>query len=237
MSDNMGIMDYLYYSDLLYFVIIVMGIVSLIASARVNSVFNKYNKRPSMSGMTGAETAKRMLDYAGIHDVRIRAVQGKLSDHYNPTTKEVCLSEEVFYGNTISAIGVAAHECGHAIQHQEEYAPLKIRAAILPVANLGSKLGVPLVFLGILLSYNALLMDIGILIFSAAVLFQLVTLPVEFDASDRAIKLTESYGILYPQEAGDCKKVLRTAGMTYVASAAISLLQLLRLLVMRRGRD
>lgn len=224
-------------SDYLYFLILIMGVVSLIASARVNSVFNRYSKSRSMTGMTGADTAYRMLQSAGIYDVTVCQVSGKLSDHYDPTHKRLCLSEAVYGVSSVAAIGVAAHECGHAIQHQQGYFPLKIRSAILPAANIGSRAGVPLVILGALLSYNQLLINIGILVFSFAVLFQLVTLPVEFDASRRAVELTESYGILSSAEERDCKKVLRAAAMTYVAAAAISVLQFIRLVALFRRRD
>lgn len=224
-------------SDYLYFLILIMGVVSLIASARVNSVFNRYSKSRSMTGMTGADTAYRMLQAAGIHDVTVCQVSGKLSDHYDPANKRLCLSEAVYGVSSVAAIGVAAHECGHAIQHNEEYLPLTIRSFILPAANIGSRAGIPLIILGALLSYNQLLINIGIFVFSFAVLFQLVTLPVEFDASRRAVELTESYGILSSAEERDCKKVLRAAAMTYVAAAAISVLQLMRLIALFRRRD
>ena len=228
----------MYTSDLLYILILIMGVVSMIASARVNSVFDKYSRNRSMSGMTGADTARRMLQAAGITDVTICQVGGKLSDHYDPINKRLCLSEAVYGVSSVAAIGVAAHECGHAIQHQENYLPLSIRAAILPLANIGSRAGIPLILLGTIFSFNHFLINVGILVFSFAVLFQLVTLPVEFDASRRAVKLTESYGILASAEADDCKKVLRAAAMTYVASAAIAVLQLLRLMALfGRRRD
>lgn len=220
----------MYLSDILYILILIMGVVCMAASARVNSVFNRYSRTRSMSGMTGEETARRMLQAAGITDVVVCQVAGKLTDHYDPVNKRLCLSEAVYGVSSVAAIGVAAHECGHAIQHQEQYAPLTLRSLILPVANIGSKIWIWLIIVGMIFSYNQFLINVGIFVFSFAVLFQLVTLPVEFDASRRAVRLTESYGILSSAEADDCKKVLRAAAMTYVASAAVAVLQLLRLI-------
>ncbi len=220
----------MYISDLLYILIIIMGIISMGASVRVNSVFDKYSRTRSMSGMTGEDTARRMLQAAGITDVVVCQVAGKLTDHYDPINKKLCLSEAVYGVSSVAAVGVAAHECGHAIQHQEQYLPLTLRSMILPLANIGSKAWLPLIIVGTIFSYNQFLINVGILVFSFAVLFQVVTLPVEFDASRRAVRLTESYGILSSVEADDCKKVLRAAAMTYVASAAIAILQLLRLI-------
>lgn len=220
----------LYMSDYLYILILIMSVVSLGASARVNSVFNKYSKTRSMSGMTGEDTARRMLQAAGITDVVVCQVAGKLTDHYDPINKKLCLSEAVYGVSSVAAVGVAAHECGHAIQHQEQYLPLTLRSLILPVANIGSRVWIWLIVAGMIFSYNQFLINVGIFVFSFAVIFQVITLPVEFDASRRAIKLTESYGILSSAEAGDCKKVLRAAAMTYVAAAAIAVLQLLRLI-------
>ena len=220
----------MYLSDILYILILIMGVVCMAASARVNSVFNRYSRTRSMSGMTGEETARRMLQAAGITDVVVCQVAGKLTDHYDPVNKRLCLSEAVYGVSSVAAIGVAAHECGHAIQHQEQYAPLTLRSLILPVANIGSKIWIWLIVAGMIFSYNQFLINVGIFVFSFAVLFQLVTLPVEFDASRRAVRLTESYGILSSAEADDCKKVLRAAAMTYVASAAVAVLQLLRLI-------
>lgn len=227
----------MYMEDILYYALLFMALVSMIASANVKWTFNRYAKKLSATGMTGEMAARRILQMAGIGDVIVRPIKGTLSDHYNPSTKELCLSEEVFYGASVSSIGVAAHECGHAIQHQQEYAPLKIRSMLVPAANLGSKLGIPLVFLGFLLGEITVLVDIGILIFSFSVLFHLVTLPVEFNASQRAVELCDSYGILAQGESKECKKVLWAAAMTYLAAAAISVLQLLRLMAIRGRRN
>lgn len=226
----MHIFDMSNVSDILYILILVMGVVAMGASARVNSVFKQYSRVPSMSRMTGEETARRMLQAAGITDVAICQVAGTLTDHYDPVNKKLCLSEAVYGMSSVAAIGVAAHECGHAIQHQERYLPLTLRSLILPVANIGSRIWIWLIILGTIFSYNQFLINVGIFVFSFAVIFQVITLPVEFDASRRAIRLTESYGILSSAESDDCKKVLRAAAMTYVASTAIAVLQFLRLI-------
>lgn len=226
---------------ILYFAIILVGIIAIIASVRVKSVFNKYNRVPSMSGFTGATAAQRILQYAGVMDVRITVTEGTLSDHYDPRDKTLYLSKPVFYGNSVAAIGVAAHESGHAIQHAEGYAPLRIRSALVPAAQIGSSFGIYVAIIGLVIASATAgaplwIMDIGILMYTAAVLFQLVTLPVEFDASHRAVRLTEQYGILLRGEEKGCKAVLRVAAMTYVAAAAASVLQLFRLLVLRNSR-
>lgn len=225
---------------ILYIALIIIALISIIASIRVNSVFNKYNKVPSMTGFTGATAAQRMLQYAGVLDVTITVTPGKLTDHYDPRNKTLYLSREVFYGNSIAAIGVAAHESGHAMQHHEAYGPLVLRSKLVPVAKIGSTFGIWIAIIGLVIAqymtHNAtLVMDIGIILFSAAVLFQLVTLPVEFDASRRAIKYSASFGVLTQDEQKGCRAVLGSAAMTYVAAAAASVIQLLRLIVMRNN--
>ncbi|MCR5011270.1 MAG: zinc metallopeptidase [Lachnospiraceae bacterium] len=220
----------------LFIVLMVVTVISLIASSSVKSTFRKYQKMASRSGMTGADCAAAMLRYAGISDVTVRQVPGELTDHYDPRSREVCLSESVYGSTSVAALGVAAHECGHALQHEEGYVPLSIRTAILPVANIGSKLGYPLVVIGLIISQFDFLIDVGIGLFAAAVFFQLVTLPVEFDASARAVKLTQQYNILLPEEKPYCIKVLKAAGMTYLASAAIAVVQLLRLMSIKGRR-
>ena len=222
--------------DILYLALLVAAAASMIASASVNSTFDKYNKQMSTTGMTGETAAKRILEMAGIHDVTVKPISGKLTDHYNPGSKQLCLSEAVYYSSSVAAIGVAAHECGHAIQHHTEYFPLRLRSLLVPVANIGSKLGVPVILLGLFFESFIFLADIGIIVFAASVLFHVVTLPVEFDASARAIELTQSYGILQGEEGKSCKKVLKSAAMTYVASAAVSVIQLLRLMALRGRR-
>lgn len=188
--------------------------------------------------MTGAQAAQRILNAAGIYDVRIQHVAGDLTDHYDPRNKTLNLSDTVYGSPSVAAVGVAAHECGHAIQHDRGYAPLKIRSAIAPVASFGANISWPLIFIGLLFGGNGFLVQLGIIMFSLAVVFQLVTLPVEFNASSRAQGMLSETGILYPEELGKTKKVLNAAALTYVAAAASSVLQLLRLVLLYgRRRD
>lgn len=225
----------MFYDPSMIFVFIGLAL-SLIASARVKSTFNKYNKIRSMSGLTGAGAAQRILHGAGITDVRIKQVAGNLTDHYDPRTKMLNLSESTYHSNSVAAIGVAAHECGHAIQHHKSYGPLVLRSTLVPAANLGSTLSWPIFFAGIIFSVYPLLIG-GIVLFSLAVLFQLVTLPVEFNASGRAVKILGTSGMMGDQEVDGVKKVLTAAALTYVASLAASILQLLRLLMIAGGRN
>ncbi len=227
----------MFFYDWTYILVLIGAVISLAASARVNTTFNKYSKVRSASGMTGAEAARRILDRAGLSSIPIEHVSGSLSDHYDPRSKVLRLSDDTYGARSVAAIGVAAHECGHAIQDQEEYKPLVLRSTVVPVANIGSKMAMPIIILGIFLSYNYMLIQIGILAFSLGVLFQLITLPVEFDASKRAVAILGDQGILGTQELGDCKKVLGAAAMTYVAAAAASILSLLRLVLLFRRRD
>ena len=235
----MGYYGYYYGFDWTYILVLIGAVLSLLASARVNSTFNKYKKIRSASGMTGAEAAERILHQNGIYDVGIEHVSGNLTDHYDPRAKMLRLSDATYSSTSVAAIGVAAHECGHALQHKEEYGPLKLRTAIVPAANIGSRLGIPIIILGVILGSNSLLINIGIWVFSLAVLFQLITLPVEFNASSRALAAVEQYGILGSNEVVHTKKVLSAAAMTYVAAAAASILQLLRLVLLfgRRSDD
>jgi len=223
--------------DPTYILVLIGVVITLIASARVKTTFAKYSKVRSMSGMTGAEAARRILNSAGIYDVTIEHIQGNLTDHYDPRSKVLRLSDSVYGSMSVAAIGVAAHECGHAIQHQNDYAPLKIRAALVPVANIGSTLAWPIILIGLFISAFETLIPIGIILFSAAVLFQIVTLPVEFNASSRAVAVLDSNGILGSEEIRYTKKVLSAAALTYVASAAAAILQLLRLVMLFGGRD
>ncbi len=224
--------------DPTYWMVIVGMIISMLASAKVKSAFNKYSKVRSMSGMTGAQVAERILNSQGIYDVSVQRVAGSLTDHYNPSTKVVNLSETVYSSTSVAAIGVAAHECGHAIQHAKGYVPLSLRTAIVPVANIGSKIAWPLLFVGLLINSRSSLTFIyaGIICFSLALIFQIVTLPVEFNASARALKLLTSNGILSDDEVGKTRKVLTAAALTYVAAVAASILQLLRILAIFGGR-
>ena len=222
-----------------YVLIILAFLISALVSAKMNATFSKYSKVRSYCGMTGAQAAQRILSSAGIYDVRIEHVSGKLTDHYDPSNKVLRLSDAVYGNTSIAAIGVAAHECGHAVQHAKNYVPLSVRSAIVPVANFGSQLSWPLFLAGLIFSFRPLLM-IGILLFCAALLFQIVTLPVEFNASARALRMLDETGIMGRQEIRGTKKVLRAAAMTYVAAVIGSLLQLLRLLILSgasRRRD
>ena len=221
--------------DPTYLLIIIGMLLSLAASAKLKSTFAVYRGRRSASGLTGAEAARRILNAAGITDVQIVPVSGSLTDHYDPRSKTVRLSEDIYGQTSLSAVGVAAHECGHAIQHHINYAPLSIRSALVPVANFGSTLSWPLFFAGLIFSIQPLL-TLGIVLFSFAVLFQLVTLPVEFNASSRALHMLESTGILSRDENSGARKVLRAAALTYVAALASSILQLLRLIILAGGR-
>lgn len=221
--------------DPTYLLIIIGMLLSLAASAKLKSTFAVYRGRRSASGLTGAEAARRILNAAGITDVQIVPVSGSLTDHYDPRSKTVRLSEDIYGQTSLAAVGVAAHECGHAIQHHIDYAPLSIRSALVPVANFGSALSWPLFFAGLIFSIQPLL-TLGIVLFSFAVLFQLVTLPVEFNASSRALHMLESTGILSRDENSGARKVLRAAALTYVAALASSILQLLRLIILAGGR-
>ena len=211
-------------------------ILTMIASAKVKTTFAKYDRVRALSGLSGAEAAERVLHTAGIFDVRIRQVRGSLTDHYDPRNKTLNLSESTYASRSIAAVCVAAHECGHAIQDQKQYGLLVLRSTLVPAANIGSQLSWPIFFAGILFSMRPLMMA-GIILFSLAVLFQLVTLPVEFNASSRALHILENTGMLGSQEMPGAKKVLRAAAMTYVAALASSMLQLLRLILLARGRD
>lgn len=223
-------------------ILVLIGVIlSLAASAKVKSTFARYSKVRSMTGMTGAEAAQRLLNSQGIYDVTVRRVPGSLSDHYDPRTKTVNLSDDVYSSTSVAAIGVAAHECGHAIQHAVGYAPLNFRSALVPIANFGSQISWPLILIGILIGgFGSPIVQLGIILFSLAVLFQLVTLPVEFNASSRAVRLLDSTGILSGNEVDGTRRVLGAAALTYVAAAAGSILQLLRLIILfgeRRNND
>lgn len=232
-------MFYLGY-DSTYILVLIGVVICMLASSRVNRVFRKYSTVRSRSGLTGREAAERILRANGIYDVTVRHIPGNLTDHYDPRNKTLGLSDSTYGSASVAAIGVAAHECGHAVQHATGYAPLKIRGALVPVANFGSSMAWPLILIGLLIRNDTALLfiDLGILLFSAAVLFQIVTLPVEFNASSRAVKVLETSGMLYPEEVKQTRAVLGAAALTYVASAASAILQLLRLLLISgRRRD
>jgi len=230
-------MPYIYW-DSTYILVVIGAVICMIASARVKTTFNKYSAYRSMSGMTGAQAAERILHAAGIYDVRVQHVSGNLTDHYDPRNKTLALSDPVYNSTSVAAIGVAAHECGHAVQHFEGYAPLSIRGALVPVVNFGSMISWPLIIIGLFMNgqMSSFLIDIGILLFMVAVAFHLITLPVEINASRRAVKVLGNSGMLREDEVGGVKKVLRAAAMTYVASTAAMILQLLRLLILTNGR-
>lgn len=221
--------------DSTYFLLIIGILLSLAASAKLKGTFAKYKNVRAMSGMTGAQAAQRILQAAGLYDVRVVAIRGSLTDHYDPRTKTVALSEDIYGKTSLAALGVAAHECGHAIQHSVNYVPLSFRSTLVPIANLGSQLSWPLFFAGLIFSMESLLL-VGIVLFSMAVLFQLVTLPVEYNASSRALQMLGSTGILGAEEKKGARKVLNAAALTYVAALAASVLQLLRLLILAGGR-
>lgn len=241
MPERLGNMPYSYFYwgfDPTYILVLIGVVICMIASARVKSTFHKYSGTRSLSGMTGAQAAERILHAAGIYDVTIQHISGNLTDNYNPGRKTLNLSDSVYNSNSVAAIGVAAHECGHAIQHQQGYVPLSLRSAIVPVANIGSSVAWPLILIGLFFTRDtgALFINLGIICFSFAVLFQLVTLPVEFNASSRALRLLGEQGILSDSELPYTRKVLKAAAYTYVASAAAAILQLLRLILLFGGR-
>ncbi|MDE5932097.1 MAG: zinc metallopeptidase [Lachnospiraceae bacterium] len=220
------------YFDPTYWLVIIGAVLCIIAQLRVSSTFKKYARVRSRSGMTGAQAAQRILELSGIYDVRVEHIRGELTDHYDPSHKVLRLSDATYGSTSVAAIGVAAHECGHALQHNKGYAPLQIRTALVPAANIGSKLGIPIILLGVLFSMNQLFIQIGIWVFALAVLFQIVTLPVEFNASGRALRMLGDYGLMERDETNGCRKVLNAAALTYVAAAASSVLQLLRLILL-----
>lgn len=236
---------YGFYFDWTYILVILGVIITMAASAKMNATFAKYRQIRSSTGLTGRETAERILQANGIYDVVVQPVSGNLTDHYNPANKTVNLSEAVYNRTSVAALGVAAHECGHAIQHHVGYVPLQLRSAIVPVVNFAATLSWPMILIGILLAgagslLGSSIVSLGILLFSVAVLFQLVTLPVEFNASGRALKQLTGLGILPEREEKMAREVLKAAALTYVAAAAASLLQLLRLVILfggSRNRD
>ena len=229
------------YFDITY-VILVMPflLLSLWASANVNSTFRRYSKQYSRRGLTGAQAAQQVLSSNGVYGVRIERVSGNLTDHYDPKSNVIRLSDGVYDSTSTAAIGVACHEAGHAVQYAQNYAPIKLRAAIVPITNIGSHLAMPLILLGLVLSFaeqaSFTFVYLGIACFGLSVLFQLVTLPVEFNASRRALQAIDSANLLYEEERSGARKTLTAAALTYVAATAVALAQLLRLLVIFGGR-
>lgn len=226
----------MFFYDATYILVLIGALLSMWASARVNSTYKKYAQVRSASGLTGAEAARRILNGASIYDVRIEHISGNLTDHYDPRGKVLRLSDTVYGSPSVAAIGVAAHECGHAIQHDQGYAPLQIRSAIVPVANIGTKAAFPIILLGLFFGSSYTLIQVGLLCFACGTLFQLITLPVEFNASARAVDILGNTHMLSDTELGSTKKVLSAAAMTYVAAAAASILSLLRLVLLFGGR-
>ena len=227
---------YGFYYDPGYILVIITAILSIAASAKVNSTFNKYSKMPTGRGITAEQAARKILDSNGLYNVRIESVSGNLTDHYDPRTNVIRLSDSVKNSTSVAAVGVAAHEAGHAVQHATGYTPIKLRNVLVPVANIGSIAGPWLIIIGLIMSTTNVLVNIGIWLFAAAVLFQIVTLPVEFNASNRAIKTLENDMYLESDEVPAVKKVLGAAAMTYVAAAAVSVANLLRFILMANGR-
>lgn len=224
-----------YYFDWTYILVIAGALLSLLASWNVKSSYNRYARIANMRGLTGAEAARRILEANNVMNVQVQHVRGELTDHYDPRTQTVNLSDSVYNSTSVAALGVAAHECGHVMQHETGYVPLQIRTALVPAANIGSRFGIYIVILGLILAFEPLT-TIGIWVFSLAVLFQIVTLPVEFDASRRALSMLEGYGMMGQEEVGGARKVLTAAALTYVAAAAASVMSLIRLLILRDNR-
>lgn len=231
------------YFDVYYVVLVVpMIILSLVAQGMVSSRFKKYSKVNTMRNLTASEAVRQILDNNGLYNVKIESVSGNLTDHFDPKANVIRLSDSVRNSSSVAAVGVAAHEAGHAVQHAKGYAAIKLRNSLVPAANLGSRLSIPLIIVGLVLMgaesmLGGFIVYLGIALFGLAVLFQIVTLPVEFDASNRAIKTLSGGGYLYQEEVGMVKKVLAAAALTYVAAAATSVAQLLRLILIARDRD
>ena len=222
--------------DYYYIVLVVPAlIISLIAQINIKKTYANMAKTVNSRHISGAEAASRVLKYYGIDNVRIERTQGKLSDHYDPRSNVIRLSPEVFSGNSIASVGIACHEAGHAAQHAQNYAPIKVRNAVLPVANIGSSMGFTLAILGYFMGFE-LLVNVGIILFAAVVIFQLVTLPIEFNASRRAVRVIDETNMLDDSELPKAKKVLKAAAMTYVASLLVSIMSLLRLILRTNRR-
>ena len=227
----------LFYLDEYYIILVIPAIIiSLIAQWKVKSSYNKFSKVGNIRGLTGADAARRVLEYYGIYDVRIEKISGKLSDHYDPKAKVIRLSSGVFDGFSIASVGIACHEAGHAAQHAQEYTPIKVRNAIIPVTRIGSTGGIILAVLGYILGFEPLI-SFGLLLYFFIVVFQLVTLPVEFNASSRALKVINETNMLTADELPQAKKMLSAAAMTYVAALIVSIAQFLRLFLRLSGKS
>ena len=226
----------MFFYDPTFVLLIPVLILAFYAQSKVKGEYNKYKKVACSANLSGAEIAEAILHKNGVYDVQVVPVSGTLSDHYDPSKKEIRLSEDIYYGKSVSAVSIAAHETGHALQHAGGYYPLQLRANILPVANIGSTMAFPLFLIGLLLG-TPFLMDLGIIFFAGALLFHIITLPVEFNASQRAIKQLSEGIIVYPEELKGAKSVLKAAALTYVASTLMALVQFLRLIILRNARD
>ena len=213
------------------------AVVCMLASMHVNTTYTRYSRMAAACGLTGADVARLILERNGVTDVQVQHVSGNLTDHYDPSKQVVNLSDAVYGSRSVAALGVAAHECGHVMQHEEGYTPLQFRTALVPIANFGSNAGIWIVLLSLILGLSSTLTTIGIVLFSMGVLFQLVTLPVEFNASHRALVMLEQYGVLGTDENRKARAVLKAAALTYVAAAASSILQLLRLVLLSNRRN
>ncbi len=224
----------MFYLDPTYILVLIGALISGIASMNVTSTFRKFSRYSNSRGLTAEDCASLIMGSAGIYDVRVEGIRGNLTDHYSPAEKRLRLSESVYGSTSVAAIGVAAHECGHAIQHREGYFPLKLRSLSVPVANIGSWLSWPVIILGLILGQTGLA-QVGVFLFTFVVLFQLITLPVEFDASRRALRILEEKNILAPDEMKGASKVLKAAALTYVAALFSTILQLLRLVLIVGG--
>ena len=224
------------YMDWYYLILVVPAmILALFAQIKVKSTYKKFSQVRNVRGITGAQAAQQVLSYYGINDVQIRPIGGNLTDNYNPKTKVLSLSQANYSGTSIAAVGVACHEVGHAIQHSTDYYPIKVRSALVPITNIGSMAGIPLALLGYFLGFHPLV-TIGLMLYSLIAIFQFVTLPVEFNASSRAIKAIDEMGLLYEDETKSAEKVLLAAALTYVASLVVSLANLLRLFLRFNNR-
>ncbi len=213
------------------------AVLCMLASMHVNTTYTRYSRMAAACGLTGADVARLILERNGVTDVQVQHVSGNLTDHYDPSKQVVNLSDAVYGSRSVAALGVAAHECGHVMQHEEGYTPLQFRTALVPIANFGSNAGIWIVLLSLILGLSSTLTTIGIVLFSMGVLFQLVTLPVEFNASHRALVMLEQYGVLGTDENRKARAVLKAAALTYVAAAASSILQLLRLVLLSNRRN
>lgn len=225
-----------FYFDYTYLLLIPAMIFAIVAQIKVKSNFQKYSEVKNSRSITGAEAARMILDYNGLNYVRIERVSGSLTDHYDPSANVVRLSDDVYSDASVASVGIAAHECGHVVQHSEHYFPIKVRTAIIPLTRIGSTLAFPLVIVGLVFSAFQFLISVGIFLFCFVVLFQAVTLPVEFNASNRAMKTLEEYHILADDELPMAKKVLGAAAMTYVAAMLSSFMSLLRLILLSNRR-